>query len=819
MAAARVVNAFFDAHILAEDGEGDDNDDPVQHRAVVQRFRRGAQDAAAMALEPGAYVPRDNMPWALACHDTTRSRALTEDDPRAETPPGFKGRLFPPQATVLWAMIALERSPVLTLGARRTAQTRCGRVNAAPAFGKTVLALALVCAQPAPTKLPEMAPLSTIAIAGGASAGVNRAVANSTPGAAYDAGCAGFMPELTVRYERWLPATMVVAANNVISQWENETRRFTDKRFFTVENVRTLREFETLFRAGGLNAYDLVFVKAGRVTARYRVDGEPPDERANRSLLGAVAAVLEGVPVARLIVDDYDTLKLAGDDCTLPAFFTWFISATRRRTAARVLAPPHCGDVAEYLRAVTCGAFPILGAALDDVLNGTFSLNCEPRYVADHISSCVVAYRRIRVRGGRAAVVLRALGVAEDVIEMVNADAVGTAAAALGVAATGVGDVIRRVVGRELGRLRAALRIRGAVRAAREAIAGLHGPKTTDPDVVKELRDVIKDGGDVGAALAAVTGGSPALTEMLDKLAARADEDYARHGATLSRMRDNVREGICQCCTVPFDRGSPAYVLAGCCQIIVCEDCISRPVGAGALREFLPRCPNCARAVRPSRDLVRAGGELDLERALADETAAVEEAAADEPAAPVAVPVVAAPEPAVAPVAAEPENADRMEPKERALVTLIRGGAVDCLADEVVAPYVHGMLEGRRDSPWPAALPKKYIVFTMHPESTRNLQRALDAAGIRYVNLRGSRDNKDQAVAALRGDVHVLLVTAAKDCAGLNLPFASTCVFYHRVLDRNVETQVAARGQRLGRLHNYEVVAIHNEAEVEEGGV
>jgi hypothetical protein len=40
-------------------------------------------------------------------------------------------------------------------------------------------------------------------------------------------------------------------------------------------------------------------------------------------------------------------------------------------------------------------------------------------------------------------------------------------------------------------------------------------------------------------------------------------------------------------------------------------------------------------------------------------------------------------------------------------------------------------------------------------------------------------------------------------------------VFYHHILDRNVEVQVAARGQRLGRMGNLEIITLINEAEAE----
>ena len=124
------------------------------------------------------------------------------------------------------------------------------------------------------------------------------------------------------------------------------------------------------------------------------------------------------------------------------------------------------------------------------------------------------------------------------------------------------------------------------------------------------------------------------------------------------------------------------------------------------------------------------------------------------------------------------------------------------------------------DEPRPGGLQKKALIFAMYAETTAHLRRELSAAGIPNCSLRGTRAMRDEAVRRSLtepppGPVSVLLATEARDCAGLDLPALTHVIFYHRVLDQNVEAQVAARGQRLGRKHNLEIVALINEAEAE----
>lgn len=817
----------------------DEEDGPDPPFAVAHgRHRRGVRDDA-FDREAEGLVPTDGLAWAAAHHPLWTPRLLTIDDPRAANPAGFKGELYMPQKTLLAAMLALERRPLVSVedgrcpdGWAPLVQTRMGRISEKFSFGKTVLSLALVCSQRVPARLPDQQPLMTYPLVGAGARSGNRAsvIASRGGGGTYDPVGPGFLPEATVRYSRYLPLTIVAAAANVISQWENETRRFTDLRYFIVENVRSLREFEEMYRRGEVAALDLVFVKAGRVTTSFVVKGEPPHQgRAkNRSLFEALARVLEGVPVARLIIDDYDTLKLGSDDCFVPALFTWLVSATRRQTTAKAVLRTGHATIEDFFRANLATSFPILGAALDDVINKVFSLHCAPEFVDAHISSTKIGFRRVFVRGGQAAAILRDLDVPEEIVEMVNADAVGTAAQTLGIAAQSIGDVIHRVVGVHLDKLRHAVRALARVARAREALAAKGGSEK-DREAIKELRAALKDGSDaeVAAALAATAGPSPEVAASLKSLEEWAEEQRDKHGKTLNRMRDNIREGQCQCCMVPFEKdddAEPAYVLAGCCQIIVCEPCITRKEGANK-KSFIKRCPNCARDIKVETGLVRVGAELDLEAALKDET--VIGAAPDDPPANPA----ADPEPAEAGAEAKAPAGDPLDalnnPKLKTLIQLMRREfrrgagnaadveALDCIRDVSTGPYVEGLLDGRRCLPWPLGKPRKFLIFTMHAESTRLVARTCEGLAIPFCILRGTRAQKDEATRALHEDVDVMLVTSAKDCGGLNLPLLSHLVFYHRILDRNVEAQVAARGQRLGREHNLEIVTLINEAEAE----
>ena len=758
-------------------------------------YRRGVREDAFVREVEGT-IPTDGIPWSAATHQLWASRLLTIDDPREPNPPDFKGELFPPQKTLLAAMLALEQNPYISIEDPRcpeewmsTIQTRMGRISEKFSFGKTVLALALVCSRKNPTLLPDQQPI--MSYPHNSSHYGNRAnVIVTKTGGSYDPIGAGFLPEITVNYSKFLPITIVSAAANVISQWESETKKFTRLRYFIIENVHSLREFENMYRSGNISTLDIVFVKAGRVTTNFTVNGENTNfgKAKNRSLFETLIRILEGVPVARLIIDDYDTLKLSNDDCFIPALFTWLISATRRQTSARAILRTGHTTIQDFFRANLMTSFPILGGALDDILNRVFSLHCTPEYVDEHINSTKMVFRRIYVRGGHAVTILRDLEVPEEIIEMVNADAIETAAQTLGIAAKSIGEVINRIVGIHLGKLQQANKVLERTKIVHQ----YH-------DDVKTFKNIIKDGSDEEFY---TFNNSPVskninteLVSCIKSLEEWAEEQLGKYGKTLNRMRDNIREGHCQCCMVPFEK-EPAYVLSGCCQIIVCEPCITRTNATTHKKSFIQRCPNCAQDVKIKTGLIRIGIELDIESALYN----IE---------PVIVDLVSTP--------VEPDLLDTFNnPKLKALIQLLQGNQIDSLHDIITAPYVEGLLDGKRNILWPEDKPNKFLIFTMHTESTRLIANTLESLGITFCILRGSRSQKDEAVRIIKdSNVNIMLVTAAKDCGGLNLPFISHIVFYHRIIDRNVEAQMAARGQRLGREANLEIVTFINEFEAE----
>lgn len=755
--------------------------------------------------------------WSREKHHLACDSVLTEDSPRAVSPKGFQGRLWAPQATLLQAMLDVESRPFVRMYSSPNLlyrepcnpllQISTARIAAEFSFGKTVLCIALVCASPRPQAYPRGINLCTMdsqSDSGPNHLAVEYSRAGNSNKYHYKVDGRGSLPQLTVRHRRLIPATLVVAAPSVISQWENCIRTFAPHlNFFTIENVKTLRSFHDMFQTRDMASIDLVLMKAGKVTSSFQVKGETVVKKGQRALTLALAKATEGHVWSRMIVDDFDTIRLASDDIFLPSLFTWVISATQRTTVVRPYFTA-ANTPEEFIRQNS--SVPILSAASDRMFNAILKLHCSDDYVRNHINSTTVRFRRIVVEGGNAVGILLNLGVADDIVEMAAVGAVETAAERLGIKANNVGDIVARVLADQTSKYQKSIRVLDRVRRCRSAAIASRHP-ADDKDDVKDIRNTLKKGSNAEADELIATIGriSLPLTNALNSLEDWATRERETYGGRLQRMRDNVRQECCQACMVPIEDES--YIV-NCCQIVICGFCTI--IDGGRAKRYIDRCPNCAAAVQAQKDLIYVGTDLELEDALSDKALLGDGDAGDDE----------APESSSEDEEADEVEADKYAPwngdaRLRALLQLLDNDPVTATTDESTDPFVTGLLEGRVEKPMPPGHAHKYLIFTMHAESTRAIAAGLGRMGIPFLHLSGTRQKKDEAVRTFKAaeGANIMIATSSRDCAGLHLPEVTRLVLYHRHVDNNIAEQAVGRAQRVGREYSLEVIELMNEGE------
>tara|TARA_B100001057_G_scaffold169067_2_gene169881 strand:+ start:687 stop:2354 length:1668 start_codon:yes stop_codon:yes gene_type:complete len=93
----------------------------------------------------------------------------------------------------------------------------------------------------------------------------------------------------------------------------------------------------------------------------------------------------------------------------------------------------------------------------------------------------------------------------------------------------------------------------------------------------------------------------------------------------------------------------------------------------------------------------------------------------------------------------------------------------------------------------------KFIVFSNYSESFGHIHRVLQENNISYKELQGQTSTRNKTIKEFkRGDIKVMFLNSKNNGAGINLQEATDIILYHQ-LEKDLETQVVGRANRIGR--------------------
>ena len=127
------------------------------------------------------------------------------------------------------------------------------------------------------------------------------------------------------------------------------------------------------------------------------------------------------------------------------------------------------------------------------------------------------------------------------------------------------------------------------------------------------------------------------------------------------------------------------------------------------------------------------------------------------------------------------------------------------------------MIEGIKELPEAPNEHRKTIIFSKFDESLNNIEKKMKEADINYKRLGGTSAQIHKIATEFQDSydgVNVLLINGEKYASGLNLQSATDLVFMHKIMDRNIESQIIGRIQRLGRVYKAHVHYILYEDEI-----
>jgi SNF2 family DNA or RNA helicase len=223
--------------------------------------------------------------------------------------PGLSTTLFPHQKTIVKALLDIEefrqynnKDKTITL------TNNCCVLSEPVGSGKTIEILALILLNRVPKAYKNIQPVFIDKILVG---------------------------HIGIKYKHIIKSTLIFVASSVLSQWERAISTFTSLSCFKVSDVRDLRALFALIQNNEIGKFDIVLVKNGVITVPVELpftgDICYPNTKVTSSIYNIIGSI-KNICWARVVIDDFDTIKLPKKLRIIPAWFTIYVSSTRAHT-------------------------------------------------------------------------------------------------------------------------------------------------------------------------------------------------------------------------------------------------------------------------------------------------------------------------------------------------------------------------------------------------------------------------------------------------------------------------------------------------------
>jgi SNF2 family DNA or RNA helicase len=691
------------------------------------------------------------------------------------TPKGFKAKLLLHQKTVLAAMLGLEDTRVVqgkTRGKhgdqKQRFETCAGLLSEKFGSGKTIMILALMAAKP----MPDNKPIYQVCRANGRNK--NRWASETS-----------FFIKKRFRQDLILKPALLLVASSVMLQWAKAVNDFTTFKVMSIASVYDLRKLQKCIRNNTVNEYDIVLVKNGNITGEFTIDGytEDKNKKKQRKIYNIIANISRGHCWSRVVLDDYDIIKLPCPTSFMNGLFTWFISATDFRiniNAGESVEHSKLHDILTYhnidLQAMTTATH----------LKKTLNICNEGKYTEDSISvGKPVFWAHILVNKNKQYVQM--IGAMEgdkanEIMEMLNGDAIRTAAEHAGIKSDSIMDIFKKILQNQYDKYTLSVATLGWIETL--DIDGFVDLDDPDEDDVYHQKHVYEK--------RPIKYKYPDIKGKVVAVLKACEVSKAESGKAIERVKDNIKEGDCPVCCC--DLNDNDAIIVRCCGKILCADCGIQ--GTNLVRygnSIEGKCPNC-RAIIGFTDLIFLEEGFDLEDIVTEEKEEEPREITED----------------VKKIVEEKENT-----KFDILRKIILGENLPNKQEKNVT--IKGMLEGIKELPEAPKKHRKTIIFSKFDESLNDMEKKIKENKISYKRL-GGTSSQIHAVATEFQDsydgVNVLIINGEKYASGLNLQSATDLVFMHKIMDRNIESQIIGRIQRLGRIYKAHVHYILYEDEI-----
>jgi len=694
----------------------------------------------------------------------------------AETPKGLKTELYPHQKTLVKAILDLEEQRYITVSLKKNL---VGHLTNNPNIleynsivlsepfgsGKTIIILAVILSNQIPKPISE-----TVNICKCSSINNLR-----------------FTTTVTKKYNRILRPNLIIVGRSVLDQWVDAIKMFTNLKLLVVSDVYSLKKFYDYFKRNIIHYFDIILIKNGDVTPNFLLDGESKVSCHIRNIINIIAKISKSCVWSRVIYDDFDSISIPFHAVLIGSLFNIFVSATIRTKTFKKSKP----EIYENMIDRIVNSSQVL---MHDVLGETFlfsnlNLRNESTFTQQSINIPNINFYKYVYKNPDDNF-LKLLDVMGEnaIAEMLNGDAIETAAESLGIKSFSIADIFEKILGEKY---KLFLHDNAIIKIIKSAIMYLERLSNDNKfgisplmvshfyssDVLSKIETEIKHMRPINDMLLFRDN---IIDEFLKQILDTYEESKRNNGLAINRVKDNIKAGECQICSLELKDFN--VFINKCCGIILCDECA---IKGSHLIKLTAKCPNCDADINFSKDVIFINQEFDIN--------SIVEATGDEH------------EIKSSHVKDKENNVDpKINPKLKALLDIINGDPP--VNKKTVDMSIKQLIIGKSILEPPKY--RKVLVFANFNETLHNIEKTLDENSIKYLKLQGTHSKISTIISTFKNsNIHptVLLINSSEHCAGLNLQFATDLIFFHKIINDNIESQVAGRAQRIGRTSNLNI--------------
>jgi hypothetical protein len=676
----------------------------------------------------------------------TTAVELNEIYAKIDYVPGLKTTLYEHQKTAVQGMLEMELCRSIPIKKVNTSNTYNFIYNSAVlsepvGSGKTIDILSLILLNKIPRVLPDI---------------MNLDYPKSTDSMSY----------ILRKFKKFIRATIIFVGTSVMKQWENAIKTFTNLKLFSINSVKELTVLINMMSLNTVDCYDIILVKNGKITRNIELpDGillEDKNKIENAYIYNIIAN-FRSFCWSRVVIDDFDTIKLPSNACIINGLFTWYISSTRKFMDIKSQDNNH-DSASKILSLYDYGCSNIM---MNNYLFYYLNIRNATEYIksATQIPSQKYYIAIFNNPNEKYIGLLSSMdsGQARTITEMLNGDAIGAAAEAAGIKTSTVADIFEKILGDNFKDYRFAGDLLSFIEHVREE-EYKRRPMSENKD--KNDKYAKKD----LLSFREIEYKYPGVNVIIDST----NEEYSSikktTGLAIQRVKDNIKHGNCPVCSLDLQEAKD-IIIVKCCSAVFCGNCGIKAQNRGVRSNGI--CSNCRTHIS-IRDMIYISDEIDLNKIENEEFE--DEKVID---------------------VKTLKKSYGIRTKYNAIIDIINGDVVT--EAKRVDMHIPNMMKGSTVIAEPKI--RKVLIFANYDETLDLVIKELKSAEIHFWHLMGSMYEINTTATEFTNynGTCALVINSTRHCSGLNLQTSTDLIFTHYITDPAIESQVVGRGHRLGR--------------------